>query len=63
MKHKKVYRENGCVLLCGKTEVASHPNGRGINFTLDACPKCGMEIYTSGFSPETDKVLEYIKKA
>lgn len=57
-RHRKAYRGNGVVLLCGDKVEANSPY-RGANFSISGCSKCGMEVKTTGCSPDTDEVSEF----
>ena len=60
-KHKKLYHRfgNGVGLWCGSKLIASNPDYQYVNFSVSNCPECGMEVQTTGCSPETDKVQEF----
>ncbi len=59
MKHSKRYKRagNGVELLCGTRVVAGNDTTRFANWQLRPCV-CGVDIQTTGDSPDTDRVLE-----
>ncbi len=59
MKHSKQYKRTGvgAELLCGKKVVAFNDKTRFVNWQLSPC-ECGMDVWTVGHSPETDRILE-----
>ncbi len=58
-KHRKIYKPigDGVELRCGSRVIASNDN-RLTNFSYPGCPVCGMDIWTTGHSPDTDAVYE-----
>jgi hypothetical protein len=57
MKHSKRRKRFGAELLCGDRVVAYNDETQFVNWYL-ICPKCSMEVYTVGHSPDTDRVFE-----
>lgn len=61
-KHKKVYNEDGsCKVTCDGIVVAESTR-MSLNWQLNPCERCGMEVSTTGSSPENDKVLESVRE-
>jgi len=63
MKHWKKYENNTVSLMCDgnwyKSKVVAGGSWPQANFKLDGCSNCGMEVTTTGTSPDTDRILEY----
>lgn len=62
MRHKKQYRRIGVgvELLCGDKIVAFNDKTRFANWQISPC-ECGMDVQTTGDSPETDRVEEVVR--
>lgn len=60
-KHRKQYRmyDSGVCLMCGGKEVAQSPYIL-TNWQITNCQNCGMDVQTTGESPDTDIVEEFV---
>lgn len=57
MKHKKVYLPDGSVkLFCGKKEL--YAEDHDVNWSIENCRGCGMDVRTIGHSPATVRIYE-----
>ncbi len=61
MRHSKRYKRAGVgvELLCGTKVIAFNDTTRFANWQLSPC-ECGVDIQTTGNSPDTDRVQELI---
>ena len=60
--HKKIYNTvgTGVYLSCEGVPVIKSQMANA-NFSLNPCWYCGQDVKTTGNSPETDKIQEYVK--
>ncbi len=60
MLHSKQYKRagQGVELLCGNRAIASNERSYLANWQIDNCRYCGMDVMTTGSSPDTDRVYE-----
>ncbi len=60
MNHSKRYKRTGygAELLCGNRVVADNETSYLVNWQLTPCRFCGIDVVTTGHSPDTDRVME-----